>query len=49
MKLSKTARAELRLMSATDKKKVITAVRTLLQARLIGPKFATMISRNYKA
>lgn len=47
MKLSKTARAEMRLMSATDKKKVITAIRTLLQARLIGPKFAMMVQRNY--
>ena len=47
MKLSKTARAELRLMTVAEKKKVITAIRTLLQARLIGPKFAMMVQRNY--
>lgn len=48
MKLTKSARAELKLMSATDKKKVVSATRTLLQARLIGPAFANMIGRNYK-
>jgi hypothetical protein len=48
MKLSKSARAELKLMNVAEKKKVVSATRTLLQARLIGPAFANLVGRNYK-
>lgn len=48
MKMSKGARAELKMMSVADKKKIVSSTRILLQARLVGPAFANMISRNYK-
>jgi hypothetical protein len=48
MKMTKQARAELNMMSMTDKKKVVSATRTLLQARLIAPALAKLVTRNYK-
>ena len=48
MKMTKSARAELKLMNQSEKKKVVTATRTLLQARLVGPAFANLVGRNYK-
>jgi len=47
MKITKTARAKMRLMSAAEKKKVLSSTRALLDAGLMGAKRAMMIIRNY--
>jgi len=47
MKLTKTARAKLKLMTQAEKSAVKKATKTLLDASLLGPKQALLISRNY--
>jgi len=48
MKISKMARARLKLMTAAEKKKITAAARTLFDFGLISAKRATMIARNYR-
>ena len=46
--MSKTARVKSRLMSGTERKKVVSSARILFDAGLISIKRAEMISRNFK-
>jgi hypothetical protein len=48
MKLSKSARVKSRLMTSAEKKKVVSAARTLFDANLISTKRAEMIARNFR-
>ena len=48
MKISKIARARLKLMTAAEKKKITAAARTLFDFSLISAKRAEMIARNYR-
>jgi len=48
MKISKRARARLKLMTAAEKKKITSAARTLFDFGLISTKRAEMIARNYR-
>ena len=48
MKLSKQARARMKLMTAGEKKKIRDASRTLFDFGLMSPKRAEMVARNYK-
>lgn len=48
MKISKNARARLKLMTAAEKKKITGAARTLFDFSLISAKRAEMIARNYR-
>ena len=48
MKISKTARARLKLMTSAEKKKITAAARTLFDFSLISAKRAEMIARNYR-
>jgi hypothetical protein len=48
MKMSKSARVKSRLMSGAEKKKVVSAARTLFDAGLISVKRAALISRNFR-
>ena len=48
MKLSKNARARMKLMTSTEKKKIVAAARTLFDFQIITAAKANMISRNYK-
>ena len=48
MKLSKTARARLKLMTSAEKKKIVAAARTLFDFQIISAERAEMIARNYK-
>jgi len=48
MKISKRARARLKLMTASEKKKITSAARTLFDFGLISTKRAEMIARNYR-
>ena len=46
--LSKTARAKLKGMNASEKKSIISSVKKMLDASLIGPKYAMYLFRMYK-
>jgi len=48
MKLSKSARARLKLMTAAEKKKVAAAARALFDFQLISAARAMLIARHYK-
>ena len=48
MKLSKNARSRLKLMTSTEKRKIVAAARTLFDFQIISAKRADMIARNYK-
>jgi len=48
MKISKRARARLKLMTAAEKKKITSAARTLFDFGLISTKRGEMIARNYR-
>ncbi len=48
MKLSKMSRARLKLMTSAEKKKIVSASRTLFDFGLMSAKRAEMIARNYK-
>lgn len=48
MKLNKRARTLMKLLSATEKKKVVSAARTLFDAGLISNSRAALVARNYK-
>jgi hypothetical protein len=48
MKLSKMAKARLKLMTSAEKKAILSASRKLFDFGLISPKRAEMIARNYR-
>lgn len=48
MKLSKNARARLKLMTAAEKKQIVAAARKLFDFGIISAKRAEMIARNYR-
>jgi hypothetical protein len=48
MKLSKNARARMKLMTSAEKKKIVSAARTLFDFGLVSAKRAEMIARNYR-
>ncbi len=48
MKLSKTARAKLRLSTVSERKGVVASARKLLDFGLISSKRAELIARNFR-
>jgi hypothetical protein len=48
MKISKQAKARLRLMTTAEKKKVLSATRTLFDFQIISAKRAEMLARSYR-
>ncbi len=48
MKLNKSARAKLKLSTASEKKSVVSSARKLLDFNLISAKRAEMIARNFR-
>tara|TARA_Y100001963_G_C6746640_1_gene431955 strand:+ start:183 stop:329 length:147 start_codon:yes stop_codon:yes gene_type:complete len=48
MKLSKHARARLKLMTSAEKKQIVASARKLFDFGIISAKRAEMIARNYK-
>lgn len=48
MKLSKAARARVKLMTQAEKKKITAAARTLFDFQIISAKRAELIARNYR-
>jgi hypothetical protein len=48
MKLSKNARARLKLMTSAEKKQIVASARKLFDFQIISAKRAEMIARNYK-
>ena len=48
MKVSKQAKARLKLMTMAEKKKVLAAARTLFDYQIISAKRAEMSARSYK-
>ena len=48
MKLSKNARARMKLMTSAEKKKIVAAARTLFDFQVITADRANLIARNYK-
>ena len=48
MKVSKQAKARLKLMTMAEKKKVLAAARTLFDFQIISAKRADMLARTYK-
>ena len=48
MKISKQAKARLKLMTSAEKKKVLSATRTLFDFQIISAKRAEMLARSYK-
>ena len=48
MRISKQAKARLRLMTAAEKNKVLAATRTLFDYQIISAKRAETLARSYK-
>jgi hypothetical protein len=48
MKLSKQARARLKLMTSAEKKQIVSSARKLFDMGILSAKRAEMIARNYK-
>jgi len=48
MKLSKNARARLKLMTSAEKKTIVSSARKLFDFGLISAKRAELIARNYR-